>query len=108
MVASEAAKLKKNLRGGYGGVVGGSAWWLFATIGAIVGALPSGRLAGKAITIWFCSVFIYWFHTVPEIEPLGSRLKSTLETVPSTGTVTGVASCLRQLFGYHVVMCPGA
>lgn len=49
LVASEGMKIGKNVRGGNGGIVGGSAWWLFAAIGAIVGALPSGRLTGEPL-----------------------------------------------------------
>ena len=49
IVASEGAKIGKNVRGGNGGLVGGSAWWLFATIGAVVGALPSGRRTGEPL-----------------------------------------------------------
>ena len=49
IVAAEGAKIGKNIRGGNGGIIGGSAWWLFATIGAILGALPSGRLAGEPL-----------------------------------------------------------
>jgi formate C-acetyltransferase len=49
IVASEGEKIGKNIRGGNGGIVGGSAWWLFATIGAVVGALPSGRLTGEPL-----------------------------------------------------------
>ncbi len=47
--ASEGIKIGRNIRGGNGGIVGGSAWWLFATIGAMVGALPSGRLKGEPL-----------------------------------------------------------
>jgi len=47
--ASEGIKIGRNIRGGNGGIVGGSAWWLFAAIGAIVGALPSGRLTGEPL-----------------------------------------------------------
>ena len=47
IVASEGAKIGKNIRGGSGGIIGGSAWWLFATAGRDVGALPSGRAAGE-------------------------------------------------------------
>jgi|TARA_Y100000310_G_scaffold321900_1_gene380186 formate C-acetyltransferase len=49
VVASEGLKIGKNIRGGDGGIVGGSAWWLFATIGAILGALPSGRRGGAPL-----------------------------------------------------------
>jgi len=49
IVASEGAKIGRNIRGGNGGIVGGSAWWLFATIGAVIGALPSGRRTGEPL-----------------------------------------------------------
>jgi len=49
IVASEGAKIGKNIRGGNGGIIGGSAWWLFTAIGAIVSALPSGRHAGEPL-----------------------------------------------------------
>jgi pyruvate-formate lyase len=49
IAATEGMKIGRNIRGGNGGVVGGSAWWLFATIGAMVGALPSGRLTGEPL-----------------------------------------------------------
>jgi len=47
--ASEGEKIGKNIRGGNGGIIGGSAWWMFATTGAILGALPSGRLTGEPL-----------------------------------------------------------
>ncbi|MEE8397733.1 MAG: pyruvate formate lyase family protein, partial [Desulfobacterales bacterium] len=47
--ASEGEKIGRNIRGGNGGIIGGSAWWMFATIGAMLGALPSGRLTGEPL-----------------------------------------------------------
>ena len=47
--AAEGEKIGTNIRGGNGGIIGGSAWWLFATIGAMIGALPSGRRTGEPL-----------------------------------------------------------
>jgi len=49
IAASEGLKLGENIRGGKGGIVGGSAWWLFSAVGLGIGALPSGRLAGNPL-----------------------------------------------------------
>ena len=50
IVAGEGTKIGTNIRGGNGGIIGGSAWWLFSSMGARLGALPSGRLAGDALS----------------------------------------------------------